>query len=106
SRAGCMRSRSESEPTRIPTSGRSAADTILRGGEADVVAEAHSGERDAADRVVGLRTRRGDVVPETGHVEDPATVRDELIAASGGPGVEDERAIGLGVLDPFDRRPA
>src|SRR5439155_21601828 len=103
SSAGCIRSRSESEPTRMPTSGASAADMPLGGGERDVLAEPHPGERDPAHGLVGGRASCLQIVADPGHVEDATAVRDELVSASGGPRMEDERSGRLGVVDPFDR---
>ena len=57
SSAGCIASRSDSEPTRMPTSGPSAADMTLGGRECDVAPVAHAGERDPARRLVRARPR-------------------------------------------------
>src|SRR5947207_12601286 len=101
-----MRSRSESDPTRIPTTGPSAADMSLRGSECDVAAELQPRERDSACGVVRRCARGGEVVPDSGHVQDSAAVRDELLSVAGGPRVEDERPCALRLLDAADRRAA
>src|SRR5262249_39136649 len=106
SSAGCMRSRSLSEPTRIPTTGRSTDDMALRCRERDVAAELDAGERDPLDGLVGPRAGSDEVVSERSHVQDPAAVRDELCPVPRGPGVEDERTGLLRVLDAVDRRAA
>src|ERR671935_394294 len=106
SSAGCMRARSDSEPTRIPTRGGSPADTTFRNAKRDVSAEAHPRERDQRHGLVDGPAGSGDVVPDRSHVENPAAVRHELSAAAGGAGVEHERSQSLRVLDSFDRRAA
>src|SRR5438874_5561712 len=101
-----MRSRSESDPTRIPTTGLSAADMSLRSSKRDVAAVLQPRERDPIRGVVRRRARGGKVVPDRGHVQDPAAVRDELLAVAGCPRVEDERPGALRLLDAADRRAA
>src|SRR3989454_7255684 len=95
SSAACMRSRSDSEPTRTPT-------WISDIG--DVAAESHAGEMYARRSVVCGGTCGGDRLAERGHVEDPAAVRDEASVVQRRAGMEDECARGLGVRDAFDRR--
>src|SRR5215831_13127357 len=97
--ADCIRSRSDSDPTRMPTSGPSAI-----GG--DVRPEVHAGEIYASGRLVGSAScglgRRADA----DDVQDPAAVRDEPTVVEGGAGMEDERAGRLCVLDALDRSAA
>src|SRR5258707_13790074 len=92
-----MRSRSDSDPTRIPTrvSGTS------EGG--NVGAVAHAVEMYASGSRVGGITRVGDRIAEPGHVENPAAVRHEPAVVERRAGVEDEGARRLGVLDTRDR---
>src|SRR5438132_7315577 len=96
SSAGCIRSRSDSEPTTIPTSGLDMRD---RG---DVLPVAHSFERDAFARGVGALARVADRVAGGGHVEDPAAVGYDLIFLPGRSGVEDECALRFRVADSGD----
>ena len=65
---------------------------------------AHVRERDPLARLVGARPRLLDRVADSGHVEDPATARHELPVPHRGPGVEDDGAVRLGVVDSRDRR--
>src|SRR3954451_17703441 len=88
--AACIRSRSDSEPTRMPTTG---SDT--GGLERDVAPELHARERDLLRGGVGPVAGLADVGAERGHVEDPAAVGDEAAVVARGAGVEDERAVGL-----------
>src|SRR4051812_13443719 len=94
-----MRSRSDSEPTRIPTRVRSSASDT-----GDVATESHAGEMYAGHRVVCGSTRVRDRVAERCDIEDPAAVRDETPVVQRRSGVEDDRARGLGVRDALDRR--
>src|SRR6266542_5433729 len=103
SSAGCMRSRSDSEPTRIPTRGRSAADTALDGGQGNVAPEAHARKGDSRRGVVRGDAGRGEVVADGGHVENPPAVRDQPVAPACGAGVEDERSGSFRFSDSFDR---
>src|SRR5581483_12041083 len=95
--AACIRSRSDSEPTRIPT--RSSG---TGGGLRDVAPVAGSVEGDQLDRVVGAAAGGGEVGAGGGHREDPAAVRHQRAAANRRAGVEDERAGRLGGGDPVD----
>src|SRR5690348_15025615 len=95
--APCIRSRSDSEPTRIPTRG---ASDMSR----DVRPEVHAGEIYACRGVVGRGSRRLERVTYADDVEDPSPIRDELPIVERRPRVEDERAGGLSVLDALDRR--
>src|SRR3954449_8874912 len=117
--AGSIASRSDSDPTRIPTSGpASPISSSNPTGEAcvsgsagnvhrlrrDIPPVAGVRERDALARLVGARPRFLDRVAETGHVEDPATTRHELPVAHRGARMEDDRAVLLCLLDTGDRR--
>src|SRR5207247_5899119 len=95
SSASCMRSRSDSEPTRMPT-------TISDMG--DVATEPHAGEIYVCCGVICGSTRIGDRVAERGDVENASTVRDEPPVVQRRAGMEDERARGLGVGDALDWR--
>src|SRR4029077_1175189 len=97
--APSMRSRSDSEPTRIPTSGPSG----IRG---DVGPEAHAAEIYAPGRVVGRASRRLDRGARADDVEDAAAVRHELPVVQRRARVEHERAGRFRLLDPLDRRAA
>src|SRR5437762_9364562 len=77
-----MRSRSDSEPTRMPTTGS---------GIGDVPAKSHAGEIYAYCRVVGGAARVRERVAERRDVEDAAAVRDEPPVVQCRAGVEDER---------------
>ena len=66
--------------------------------------DSEPGEVDTAGRVVCGVTCLVDRRPDPGDRQDPSAVRDEPVAVSGRSGVEDERAGGLGVVDPVDRR--
>src|SRR3954453_1129163 len=96
SNAPCMRSRSDSEPTRMPTTAS---------GMGDVATELHSGEIYARGGFIcggsSVRDRRA----ERSDVEDAAAVRHEAAFVERGPGMEDECPCGLGVADSVDRRP-
>src|SRR5438552_15739369 len=87
-----MRSRSDSDPTRIPTSGT------------DVLAELHSGEIYACDARVRRGTRVGDRGASADDVEDAAAVRDEARILDRRARVEDDCALGLRVGHSLDRR--
>src|SRR5258708_34624044 len=91
-----MRSRSDSEPTRIPTTGSDMG---------DIPAELHAGEIYVRGGVVCGSPRVGERVSERGDVQDAAAVRHDATVVECRPGVEDERAGCLGLLDPLDRRP-
>src|SRR5919201_1818336 len=102
SRAGCMRSRSDSEPTRTPTTGPSVDDThpaLQR----DVGPVAHAREGDERTGRVGALARFRQRRAHGSDVQDPAPVRHEPVASQRGPGVEDERSRRLGVIDAVDR---
>src|SRR5439155_21164161 len=105
SSAGCIRSRSESEPTRIPTSGASAVDMALRGGEADVGTRAHACKRDLPNGLVDGGAGLAEIVADRCHGQDPPAVRHEPVSVQRRPRVEDEGARGLGSGDSVDRRP-
>src|SRR5438067_396687 len=96
--AACIRSRSDSEPTRMPTTGASAT--------CNVRPEAHAGEIYARRGVVGRGSGRLDGGADADDVEDPPAIRHEPPVVERCPRVEDERAGRLGVLDPVDRRAA
>src|SRR3954449_2356088 len=96
--AACMRSRSDSEPTTMPTSGLD----MCHG--RDVLAIAHVGKGDAVGRAVGKLARSHDVVADARHVENPAAIRDEAVALACSPCVKDERSFLLGLGDTVDRR--
>src|SRR5580765_8804172 len=92
-----MRSRSDSEPTTMPTSGLD----MCHG--RDVLAIAHVGKGDAIARAVGKLARGDNAVADARHVENPAAVRDEAIALARRPCVKDERPFFLGLGDAVDR---
>src|SRR5205085_10682313 len=92
-----MRSRSDSLPTRMPTS---------VSGMCDVMSKLHAGEMYAGRRLIRGSSRLLDRVCGSGEVEDPAAVRHEPSVVQGGAGVEDERADRLGVGDAVDGRAA
>src|SRR3954447_16881197 len=98
--AACIRSRSDSLPTRMPTSGSDTGGRL----QCDVVAVAHVLERDLLRCSVGAVARLAEVVADRGDVQDPATVGDELLSATRRRRVEHERPAGLRLLDPEDRR--
>src|ERR1700690_3039262 len=98
SHAPCIRSRSDSEPTRVPTT---ASDT---GEGGDVVAELHAVEGYATGAVVGAVTRLGERAAEPGDVEHTAAVRYEARPVQRRPRVEDESSGRLRGLDAVDRR--
>src|SRR5574340_1065494 len=95
SNAPCSRSRSDSEPTRMPTS---------VSGTGDVPPEPHARELYAGGGVVRGGSRAREVVAERRDVEDAPAVRDEAPVVERGPRVEDERARRLGVADAADGR--
>src|ERR1700740_139555 len=92
-----MRSRSDSLPTRMPTS---------VSGMGDVVSELHAGEMYAGRSLVRGSTRGVDRVRDSGDVEDPAAVRHEPPVVQRGTGVEDERAGCFRLADALDGRAA
>ena len=71
----------------------------------DVGAVLHAGEIYAARRVVGGASCFLDARAQADDIEDAAAVRDEPPVVQGRPGVEDERAGRLRVLDSLDRGP-
>src|SRR5580765_4202457 len=95
--AACIRSRSDSEPTRIPTTGSANAARLREG---DVAAVASAAEGDEARALVRQRARFLELVGDARHADDSSSVRDEVLALLRGPAVEDERAETLGGLDP------
>src|SRR5215475_1744591 len=117
--AGSIASRSDSEPTRIPTSGPGSSSSSSRPiGEVcvsrsagnvhrlrrDVAPEARALERDELARLVCARPRLFECVAQTGHVEDPATTRHELPVPHRGPRVEDDGTERLRLVDAGDSR--
>src|SRR5579864_5473530 len=91
-----MRSRSDSEPTRMPTT--------ASGTGSDVAAELHVGEIYVrCGRIRGGTCGRNGVA-ESGDAEDPAAVGDEPAVSECGAGMEHERARGLGIGNAVDRR--
>src|SRR4051794_2107850 len=96
SKTPCIRSRSDSEPTRMPT-------TVS--GIGDVATELHAGEIYARGGFIcggsGVRECRAG----RSDVEDPARVRHEAAVMECGAGMEDECTGGLRVADPVDGRP-
>src|SRR3954451_6989137 len=97
SNAPCMRSRSDSEPTRMPT-------TVS--GMGDVATELHSGEIYARGGFVCGGPRILDCRAERRHIEDAAAVRHEAPIVECGPGMKDEGARRLRLGDAVDRCPA
>src|SRR4051794_17349559 len=93
--APCIRSRTDSDPTRMPT-----FTSAIR----DVPPVAHAGEIYAGDGVVRGSSRGGDRVSRPDHVQHAAAVRHELPVLQRRSRVEDERPRRLGVLDAGDRR--
>ena len=92
--AGCMRSRSDSEPMRMPTrslSHRCRDDTAHR-------------ERDALHGRVSQLSRRGDVRPNARNAEDAAAASHERVVPSRRACVEDERAELSCLVQADDRR--
>src|SRR4029077_19062982 len=96
--AACMRGRSDSEPTTMPTS---ALDMRHRG---DVSAVPHVRERDVLAGRVGTLACIRDGASGGRDAEDSAAVRHQAISLERGAGMEDVRAGLLGVFDPVDRR--
>src|SRR3954452_22454947 len=90
SNAPCIRSRSDSEPTRMPT-------TVS--GMGDVATELHSGEIYACGGVVCGGPRLDDGCTERGDVEDATAVRHEAAVVERGARMEDEGTGGLRVGD-------
>src|SRR4029079_17673250 len=66
--AACIRSRSDSEPTRMPTRGLDTHGLRAR----DVGAVPRAGERDRLRTAVGDRPRLFELLRDSGHPEDPA----------------------------------
>src|SRR5919108_4404022 len=97
SSAGCMRSRSDSEPTTIPTR------ALDMGDGGDVPPVSHAGERDLLARRVRSITGVGDRVSRRRDVENAAAVCDEAVSVERGPGVKDERAGLASRVEPGDR---
>src|SRR3954454_14011418 len=94
-----MRSRSDSEPTRIPTTASGTAE----GG--DVGAILHAGEiyvRGGGVCGITCGAHRGS---ECRDVQNPASIRDEPAVMQGRSRVEDECARRLRVLDPAEPPP-
>src|SRR5579862_6665635 len=98
SSAACMRARSDSEPTRMPTHG--SATCHLR----YVASELGAAERHPADRLVRQRARLGYGPASCGDRQDPPAVCDEAALLHRRPAVEHERPGRLGGLDPADLR--
>src|SRR3954471_13394151 len=92
-----MRSRSDSEPTRMPT-------TVS--GMGDVVTELHSGEIYARGGLVCGGPRIRDGRAERRDVEDAAAVRHEASVGGRGPGMEDGAPRRFRIGDAVDRGPA
>src|SRR4051794_19717759 len=88
--APCIRSLSDSEPTRMPT---------FTSATGDVRPEPHAGEIYASDGLVRGGSRRLHRVPAADDVEDAAAVRDETPVVQRRACVEHERAGGLRGLD-------
>src|SRR3954451_7347997 len=97
SKAPCMRSRSDSEPTRMPT-------TVS--GMGDVATELHSGEIYARGGLVCGGPRIRDGRAERCDIEDAAPVRHEAPIVERGTGMEDEGACRFRIGDAGDRRRA
>src|SRR5438132_7839739 len=91
-----MRSRSDSEPTRMPITA-SATDR-------DVSPELHAGEIYVRHAFVRGVARLGDRAARPNDVEDAAAVRDHVAVLERRPGVEDERPALLSGRDSLDRR--
>src|SRR5438105_2795253 len=104
SSAGCIRSRSDSDPTRMPTRRAPAADTLAPLGR-HVAPVACAPEVDPLHGRIGRLPGLGHGIPRRGDGQDAPAVRDEAPAAHRGAGMEDERAVPLGVVDSLDRRP-
>src|SRR4051812_20354957 len=101
--AASIASRSDSEPTRIPTCGPSDKGRHPRRDVAPVLATV---EPDQSGGFVGAVAGLVQPRSEGGHVQDPATVRDEPALLLGRPRVEDAGARCLGLSDACDRRSA
>src|SRR5262245_34324367 len=97
--AACIRSRSDSEPTTMPTSANAAR---LRDCQVSPVPGA--GERDGGSAVVGEPTRLLELVGDAGHAEDSAALRDEDVVVNRRAAVEHERAQPLRSVDALDPR--
>src|SRR5438477_6821688 len=94
-----MRSRSDSEPTRMPTTAAASATCDRR----DVPSEAHAFEPHPLDCFVCPPPCLLELGRDRGHREDTAAVRDEPAVAHRRPAVEDEGALTFGLADPVDR---
>src|SRR5919108_23794 len=112
--AGSIRSRSDSEPTRMPTSGARSPNSIscanaslcvsgcnLCRPRADVAPVLHSVERDQPARFVRGFARLVERRPERRYVEDAAAIRHERAAVNCRAGLEDDRLL-LGFGDAVD----
>jgi len=101
-----MRSMSDSDPTRIPTTGPSANSCPLLDPGCDVRTVSSALELDSFDpgvRVLpGLRDRSADACD----AQDAASVRHQVAVPQGRSGVEDDRPGGLGLLELFALRAA
>src|SRR4051812_36981562 len=93
--APCIRSLSDSEPTRMPT---------LTSATCDVLAVAHAGEMYAVDGAVCGGTCSCHRLAAADDVQDSAAVRDGAAVLERRAGVKDERAGRLGLGDALDRR--
>src|SRR5581483_5160866 len=85
SSAGCIRSRSDSEPTSTPTTGSATRH------RRDVASEPHALEGHLADRLVDPPARLRQLGSERRDREDTAPARDQAPVAGGRPAVEDDR---------------
>src|SRR6266540_3868157 len=94
SSAGCMRSRSDSEPTTTPTSGLDMGD-----GCSDVSPVLGPRERDQLHGRVGRLPGIGDRITHAGDVEDPPAVRHEVVAVPHGGRILDVTGVGDSVSD-------
>src|SRR5262249_43572201 len=101
SSASCIRSRSDSDPTRIPTTTPSATRD-----RRDVPTEAHAFEPHPLHCVVSPWPPLLELRSERGHREDTSAVRDEAPVADRRATVEDERASVLDLVDALDRSAA
>src|SRR5438093_5163510 len=97
SSAACILSRSDSDPTRMPTRVSSTGD------RRDVAPEAHAFEAHPLDCLICLSPRLLEFGSDRGHGQDTAAVRHEPSVAHRRPALEDEGAVGFGLCDPVDR---
>src|SRR5262245_34859619 len=93
-----MRARSDSEPTRMPTTAPSGTRD-----RRDVRPEAHAFESHPLHCVVSTLPRLLELRSERRHRQDTAAVRDEAPVPHRRPAVEYERACLLDLLDALDR---